>query len=125
MGFCNSALPALCIIVYTITNVRGILVFIFDQRADCRQNIKNVSFWQKYEDVSALEWYEYVPFAIVGGWLIWFLAHIFLLARAGYEKIPEVVPAWIILAGFGIGAFTTLITAFVIYRVFKKREQTL
>jgi hypothetical protein len=86
---------------------------------------RNVYFWQKYEDISALEWYEYFPFAFVGGWFAWFLAHLFLLANAGYKKIPEVVPAWIILSGFGIGALFAVIVTLGIYWTFKKRKQML
>ena len=76
-------------------------------------------FWQSGKDISALEWYEFTPFAFVGSWVVYYLVYLSLSLVQGYEIISEDIPAWIILVGLSVGMISGVIATLGINRKFK------
>ncbi len=73
----------------------------------------NVGMWgTNNPDGSSLRWIEYTPFAVVIGWIVYYLAYILFLLISGIKIMSDTTPLWIILVAliFGVGAaiFTTI-----------------
>jgi hypothetical protein len=120
------AIPLYLLMVFVITPVSmlGAYWSSFLGNVMTGARIRNNGFfWQSSKDISVLEWYEFTPFAFVGGWVVCYLVYVSLLLVMGYRIMSEDVPAWFILVGLTVGTITAVIAAFGINRKFKKHEQ--
>ncbi len=81
----------------------------------------NNFFWQSKKDISTLEWYEFTPFAFVGGWVVYYLVYVSLLLALGYEIMSDNAPTWIIFVGLAVGVVTAALTTFGIHQKFNNQ----
>jgi hypothetical protein len=72
--------------------------------------------WQLGKGASDLNWYEFTPFAFVGGWIVYCLVYLFFLLVMGYKIMSDDVPAWITLTGLTVGTLVAIIAVFAIKR---------
>ena len=82
----------------------------------------NILFLQNIKEVSMLEWYEFTPFALVIGWIIYCLVYVAILLVLGIEVTSENAPDWSIFVALAFGVGIAFLVTIGIYRKFKNTK---
>lgn len=81
----------------------------------------NVGMWgTNNPDGASLRWFEYTPFAVVIGWLVYYLVYILSLLVSGMKIMTDTAPLWIILVALIFGVVAAVI---ITIRIHQKLER--
>ena len=81
----------------------------------------NVGLWgTNNPDGASLRWFEYTPFAVVIGWMVYYLVYVLSLLASGIKIASDTAPLQIILVALILGVVAAVFLTMVIYRKFEK-----
>jgi hypothetical protein len=111
--------PMLMLGFYLKSFLANVLVGLTNLLTGNDSILNNGIFWKKEKDISSLEWYEFTPFALVSGWIVYYLVYLSFLLILGFKIDSDNAPVWVIFVGLTVGIITAVLLTIGIHRKFK------